>query len=250
MIDKSKHAIEIENVTVKYQEHVALRNATIAIPHGTFSGVIGMNGAGKSTLFKVVMGLVAPSCGKVRVCERTPKEAQKIGCVAYVPQNEVVDWDFPVSVRDVVMMGRYGSQNVFRTALEVDKKKVQEALEKVGMVEYADRQIGELSGGQRKRVFVARALAQGAEILLLDEPFAGLDAKSEHALTMLLVALKNDGKTVIISTHELTSLSEYCDHVALVKKTVLAYGKTEDCFTRELVSETFDGIVHHVQFDK
>lgn len=250
MIDKSKYAIDMENVTVKYQEHTALLGATIAISHGTLSGVIGMNGAGKSTLFKVIMGLISPSAGNVRVCNSSPKEAQKIGCVAYVPQNEVVDWDFPVSVYDVVMMGLYGKQNVFRDSREGDEKKVREALEKVGMAEYAGRQIGELSGGQRKRVFVARALAQGAEILLLDEPFAGLDAKSEHSLTMLLVSLKNAGKTVIISTHELTSLSEYCDHVALVKKTVLAYGKTEDCFTRELVSETFDGIVHHVKFDK
>jgi ABC-type Mn2+/Zn2+ transport system ATPase subunit len=250
MIDKSKSAIEITNVTVKYHNNAALLDASISIPHGTLSGVIGMNGAGKSTLFKVIMGLIAPSGGKVRVCNGSPKDAQKIGCVAYVPQNEVVDWDFPVSVYDVVMMGRYGTQNMFRTAHDADVEKVREALEKVGMSELAGRQIGELSGGQRKRVFVARALAQGAEILLLDEPFAGLDAKSERSLTILLVALKNEGKTVIISTHELTSLSEYCDHVALVKRTVLAYGKTEDVFTRELISETFDGIVHHVQFDK
>lgn len=250
MIDKTKNAIEIENVSVKYHNFTALHNASIKIPHGTFTGVIGMNGAGKSTLFKVIMGLVAPSHGTVSVCERSTHDAQRIGCVAYVPQNETVDWDFPVSVHDVVMMGRYGSQNMFRMVSEEDMTKVSEALHKVGMYDYRDRQIGELSGGQRKRVFVARALAQGAEVLLLDEPFAGIDAKSEKTLTDLLLSLKGEGKTIVLCTHELTSLSEYCDHVALVKKTVIAYGPTSEVFTRELVSQTFDGLVHRVQFEK
>ncbi len=250
MIDKTKNAIEIENVSVKYHNFTALHDTSIKIPHGTFSGVIGMNGAGKSTLFKVIMGLLVPSKGSVTVCERTTREAQKIGCVAYVPQSELVDWDFPVSVYEVVMMGRYGLQDVFRSLRAEDKAKVEEALEKVGMLEYKDRQIGELSGGQRKRVFVARALAQGAEILLLDEPFAGIDAKSERTLTALLLSFKAEGKTIILSTHELTSLSEYCDHVALVKRTVIAYGPTKEIFTRELVSKAFDGIVHRVQFER
>lgn len=250
MIDKSKLAIDIKNVDVYYHDFVALRDTSLQIAHGTFSGVIGMNGAGKSTLFKTIMGLLTPVRGSVVVCERSPKVAQKVGCVAYVPQNEQVDWDFPVSVEDVVMMGRYGKQNVFRTRTREDREKVREAIERVGMTEFAGRQIGELSGGQKKRIFVARALAQGAEILLLDEPFAGVDAKSEKALTELLVAFKKEGKTIILSTHELTSLTEYCDHVALVKHTVIAYGPTEEIFTRELVSHTFDGIVHRVKFEK
>lgn len=248
MIDKTKHAIEIHNVSVRYRDFTALRDASISIPHGTFSGVIGMNGAGKSTLFKVIMGLVEPSHGTVQVCERSTHDAQRLGCVAYVPQNETVDWDFPVSVHDVVMMGRYGTQNILRSPSEEDVAKVSQALHRVGMHEYKDRQIGELSGGQRKRVFVARALAQGADILLLDEPFAGIDAKSEKALTDLLLTLKEEGKTIVLSTHELTSLSEYCDHVALVKKTVIAYGPTHEVFTRDLVSQTFDGMVHRIRF--
>lgn len=250
MIDKTKDAIVLENVSVHYGETVALRSASIRIPHGTLFGVIGMNGAGKSTLFKVVMGLVKPTAGTVTVCDRTPKEAQKVGCVAYAPQSELVDWDFPVSVFDVVMMGRYGGQNILRTPKRADAQHVENALKRVEMLEFRDRQIGELSGGQKKRVFIARALAQGADVLILDEPFAGLDATRERALTELLLSLKDEGKTIILATHELTSLSDYCDHVALIKKTVLAYGPTSEVFTQDLVSQAFDGIVHRIKFDK
>jgi ABC-type Mn2+/Zn2+ transport system ATPase subunit len=242
------YAIELHNVSVEYQDRIGLQNASLKIPEGTFSGVIGMNGAGKSTLFKVIMGLVRPTSGSVLVDQKTPLQAQKEGIVAYVPQNELVDWDFPVSVYDVVMMGRFGLQNIFRTPRVEDHTQVMYALEKVGMEEYRDRQIGELSGGQKKRVFVARALAHGADILLLDEPFAGVDAKSEHALTELLLTLKQAGKTIILSTHELTSLSEYCDHVALIKKTVVAYGPTAEVFTRDNVAQTFDGAMHRIKF--
>ncbi len=148
------------------------------------------------------------------------------------------------------MMGRYGTLNIFKTPTKTDHKKVEEALVKVGMHDFKHRQIGELSGGQKKRVFVARALAQEAKILLLDEPFAGVDAKSEKALTSLLVSLQKEGKTIILSTHELTSLSEYCDYVALVKNEIIAYGPTDEVFTQDLVSQTFDGAIHHIQFKK
>ncbi len=250
MQNSGEYAVELKNVSVEYHHTVALHNASIKIPYGTFSGVIGMNGAGKSTIFKVIMGLVKPSKGSVSVCGKTQYETEKEALVAYVPQNELVDWDFPVSVYDVVMMGRYGSQNIFRTPTAADRALVEDALIKVGMHDYKDRQIGELSGGQRKRVFVARALAQGASIFLLDEPFAGVDAKSEKSLTELLLTLKAEGKTIILSTHELTSLSEYCDRVALVKKTVLAYGPTKEVFTKDLVSQTFDGVIHRIQFEQ
>lgn len=250
MINKSAPAIELRDVSVAYRSVVALHDTTITIPHGTLTGVVGMNGAGKSTLFKVIMGLVAPSSGNVRVCERSTRQAQRDGCVAYVPQSELVDWDFPVSVYDVVMMGRYGTQDILRSIRTQDDTAVREALEKVGMTAFAERQIGELSGGQRKRVFVARALAQGAEVLLLDEPFAGVDATTERALTQLFLTLKTEGKTIILATHELTALSEYCDHVALIKGTVIAYGPTSEVFTRELVERTFDGALHRVQFEK
>lgn len=242
-------AIDIKDVSVSYGDKLVLENTTIQIPYHSFTGVIGMNGAGKSTLFKVIMGLVKPQSGKVVVCGDDTKTAQKHGHVAYVPQTELVDWDFPVSVYEVVMMGRSGTQNIFKTASPVDDEYVTKALERVRMIEFKDRQIGELSGGQKKRVFVARALAQGADILLLDEPFAGLDATSERSLIDLLIALKEQGKTVILATHDLLSLPETCDRVALIKYTVVAHGPTKEVFTKELVSQTFDGLLHHIKFD-
>ncbi len=241
-------AISLENVNVRYGNNVALENASIKIPYHSFTGVIGMNGAGKSTLFKAIMGLVKPTTGTVTICGDDPYTAQKHGHVAYVPQSELVDWDFPVSVYDVVMMGRIGTQNVFKIANDVDHAAVKTALERVNMTEFKARQIGELSGGQKKRVFVARALAQGADILLLDEPFAGLDATTEKSLIALFIGLKESGKTIIIATHDLLSLPDTCDYVALVKSTIIAYGPTKEVFTRELVEKTFDGTLNHVTF--
>ena len=240
-------AIELKNVTVRYGANIALKDASIAIPYHSFTGVIGMNGAGKSTVFKAIMGLVTPDSGSITICGDDPKTAQKHGHVAYVPQNELVDWDFPVSVYEVVMMGRIGTLNIFKQASAVDHQAVVTALERVNMTQFKDRQIGELSGGQKKRVFVARALAQGADILLLDEPFAGLDAKTERSLIELFISLKDAGKTIIIATHDLLSLPDTCDHVALVKSTIIAYGPTKEVFTRELVEKTFDGMLHHIK---
>jgi manganese/iron transport system ATP-binding protein len=241
-------AISLSGVVVQYGQNTVLKDTTIDIPFNTFSGVIGMNGAGKSTIFKAIMGLVKPHSGTIKICGDDPKTAQKHGHVAYVPQTELVDWDFPVSVYDVVMMGRLGTQNMFKTASLVDHDAVLAALERVNMSNFKDRQIGELSGGQKKRVFVARALAQGADILLLDEPFAGLDATTEKSLITLLIKLKEDGKTIILATHDLLSLPDTCDHVALVKGTIIAYGLTKEVFTRPLVEQTFDGALNHVQF--
>jgi manganese/iron transport system ATP-binding protein len=242
-------AISLKDVSVSYGNKPALTNTSIEIPYHTFTGVIGMNGAGKSTLFKVIMGLVKPKSGRVTVCGDDTRTAQKHGHVAYVPQTEQVDWDFPISVYEVVMMGRLGTQNIFKTNSEADHEFATDALKQVRMLDFKDRQIGELSGGQKKRVFVARALAQGADILLLDEPFAGLDATSERSLIELLVSLKEAGKTVILATHDLLSLPETCDHVALIKYTVVAHGPTKEVFTKDLVSKTFDGLLHHVKFD-
>lgn len=242
-------AIELKDVTVSYGNKRALTDTSIKIPYHTFTGVIGMNGAGKSTLFKVIMGLVKPQKGTVTVCGDPTRTAQKHGHVAYVPQAELVDWDFPISVYEVVMMGRIGNQNILLTPKKEDHAFVTAALEQVRMSEFKDRQIGELSGGQKKRVFVARALAQGADILLLDEPFAGLDATSEKSLTELFISLKDQGKTVILATHDLISLPDTCDQVALVKYGVIAHGPTKEVFTKELVSKTFDGLLHHIKFD-
>lgn len=242
-------AIDLKNVSVSYGNKLALSDTTIQIPYHTFTGVIGMNGAGKSTLFKVIMGLIKPQEGCVTICGDSTSTAQKHGHVAYVPQTEQVDWDFPISVNEVVMMGRIGLQNIFNTPRAEDHEFVKTALEQVRMTEFKDRQIGELSGGQKKRVFVARALAQGADILLLDEPFAGLDATSEESLIRLLVSLKEQGKTVILATHDLMSLPDTCDRVALIKFGVVAHGPTKEVFTKELVSKTFDGLLHNLKFD-
>ena len=241
-------AIKLHDVTVRYGNNTALVNATLNIPYHSFTGVIGMNGAGKSTIFKVIMGLVEPISGWVRICGDDAKLAQKHGHVAYVPQSEQVDWNFPVSVFDVVMMGRIGTQNIFKSPSELDKDAVNVALERVNMLNLSLRQIGELSGGQKKRVFIARALAQGADILLLDEPFAGVDATSERSLLQLLVSLKDGGKTIILATHDLMSLPDVCDHVALIKGTVIGFGPLREVFTKELVGKTFDGILHNVKF--
>ena len=242
-------AIALEGVNVRYGDNIALADATIKIPYHSFTGVIGMNGAGKSTLFKAIMGLVTPETGTVTICGDDPKTAQKHGHVAYVPQTELVDWDFPVSVSEVVMMGRLGTQNIFKTASVADHEAVQNGLERVNMTAFKDRQIGELSGGQKKRVFVARALAQGADILLLDEPFAGLDATTEKSLIALLISLQQSGKTIILATHDLLSLPDTCDHVALVKSTIIGFGPTKKVFVRELVEKTFDGTLNHVTFN-
>lgn len=240
------NAIEVKNVTVEYNSQKALDDVTLKITRGAICGLVGMNGAGKSTLFNALMGFVAPQKGTILIEGMPLKEAQKKGLVAYVPQSEDVDWNFPVTVEEVVMMGRFGYMNVFRTPRKNDHEMVEKALHRVHMETYRDRQIGQLSGGQRKRVFFARSLAQQAEIMLLDEPFAGVDAKTEAEITKVLLELKKDGKTIVISTHELTSLTEYCDHVILLKKSVVAFGHTEDVFTPENISHTFEGMLHRL----
>lgn len=242
-------AISLKDVNVDYGNKRGLFNASIDIPYNSFTGVIGMNGAGKSTMFKVIMGLIKPQSGVVTICDDPVSISQKHGHVAYVQQSEAVDWDFPISVYEVVMMGRLGKQNIFKTPSKEDHEFVVKALEQVKMTDHKDHQIGELSGGQKKRVFVARALAQGADILLLDEPFAGLDATSERGLVKLFIELKDKGKTVVLATHDLMSLPDTCDRVALIKYTVVAHGPTKEVFTRELVEKTFDGPLHNVAFN-
>lgn len=235
-------AIEIKDVSVRYHEKVVLKDATANIPVGSICGLVGMNGAGKSTLFKAIMNAVPLLKGSVRLNGMTVKTAQKKGVVAYVPQTEAVDWNFPVSVRDVVMMGRYGFMNIFRTPSKKDDEAVVRALERVHLTEFADRQVGQLSGGQRKRVFVARALAQGASILLLDEPFAGVDAKTEASLVDLLRELQKQKVTILIAAHDLATIGSYCDHIILLKQIVVAAGPTKKVFTKENILVTYDSV--------
>lgn len=235
-------AIEIKNVSVRYHDKVVLREATASVPKGSICGLVGMNGAGKSTLFKAVMNAVPLLSGTVRLEGQTVKAAQKKGTVAYVPQNEMIDWNFPVSVEDVVMMGRYGFMNIFRRSSNKDAAAVKKALDRVRLGDFADRQIGQLSGGQKKRVFVARALAQGASILLLDEPFAGVDAKTEASLVELLQELQKQGVTILIAAHDLATIGSYCDHIILLKQTIIAAGPTKKVFNRENIATTYDSV--------
>jgi ABC-type Mn2+/Zn2+ transport system ATPase subunit len=234
-------SIDIQNVTVAYHGKVALHSASLQLQSGTICGLLGMNGAGKSTLFKSIMGFVKPTSGQVLIQGLPMRQVQKRNLVAYVPQSEEVDWDFPVSVYDVVMMGRYGYMNFLRMPSADDRRAVQASLERVQMWDLRDRQIGELSGGQKKRTFFARALAQQAQVLLLDEPFAGVDVKTEKLMIELLLELKQAGQTILISTHDLASITTFCDQVVLINRSVLAYGSTSEVFTAENLSRTFEG---------
>ena len=217
-------AIRVDDVTVRYGEVVALDGASLTLGAGRVCGLIGMNGSGKSTLFKTIMGLIRPDSGTVLLGGEPPAAARKRGAVGYVPQSEEVDWAFPLTVRDVVTMGRYGGMGFTRRASRDDREAVEGALERVELAEYANRQIGRLSGGQRKRAFVARGIAQGAGILLLDEPFAGVDKRSEATITGLLRELAAEGATVLVSTHDLHALPGLADEAVLLMRRVLMHG--------------------------
>ncbi|WCR08951.1 manganese/iron ABC transporter ATP-binding protein [Paracoccus fistulariae] len=235
-----------DDVTVTYRNGMtALRNASFEIPRGTVTALVGVNGAGKSTLFKAIMGFVPTAKGQIRLLGRSVNEALRSNLVAYVPQAEEVDWSFPVLVEDVVMMGRYGKMGLLRRPSAADHKAVEEALGRVNMLDYRHRQIGELSGGQKKRVFLARALAQDGQVILLDEPFTGVDVKTEEQIIRLLGELRDEGRVMLVSTHNLGSVPEFCDRVVLVKGTVLAYGPTETTFTRANLEKAFGGVLRH-----
>ncbi len=238
--------IVAKDVTVTYRNgHTALRNATFDIPTGTITALVGVNGAGKSTLFKAIMGFVPAAKGNISVLGMPVKTALRKNIVAYVPQAEDVDWSFPVLVEDVVMMGRFGHMGFLRRPSQVDRDAVTGALERVNMLDFRHRQIGELSGGQRKRVFLARALAQDGRVILLDEPFTGVDVQTEDAIIKLLREMRDEGRVMLVSTHNLGSVPEFCDRTVLVKETVLAFGPTETTFTRENLEIAFGGVLRH-----
>jgi manganese transport system ATP-binding protein len=204
---------------------------------------VGMNGAGKTTLFKALTGFVRPSHGRIRINGLTVLAAQRDQAVAYVPQSEGIDCNFPISVWDVVMMGRYGSMNVLRWPRQSDRVAVRDALQRVDLLALARRPIGALSGGQRKRAFLARAIAQRASVLLLDEPFNGVDVRTEQLMAQLFLQFRQEGRTILISTHDLGHIREFCDLVVLINRTVLAYGETSAVFTPENLARTFGGMV-------
>ncbi len=231
-------AIEIRNLSVAYNRRPALEGVTLSVPRGAMIGIVGPNGGGKSTLVKAMLGLVPRLRGEVEVLGR-PVNRRARRLVGYVPQREDVDWNFPVSAFDVVMMGRVPSMKLLRRPMHRDKELAWEALRTVGMEKFADTRIGEFSGGQQQRIFLARALTQEAEVLLLDEPVSGVDAPSQHEIFDLLRKLQGAGKTVIVTTHDLSCVAERFDLALLLNRRIVAFGRPEEVFTPELLNETY-----------
>jgi manganese/zinc/iron transport system ATP- binding protein len=238
-MNSSYAPIEVHDVTVAYDRKPVLWNIDLTIPRGKLVGVLGPNGAGKSTLLNAIMGLLPLAGGNVRIWNE-PLETQR-GRIAYVPQRESVDWDFPTNALDVVMMGRYGRLGLFRRPGKTDREIALHCLEKVGMSAFAKRQISQLSGGQQQRVFIARALAQDADIYLMDEPLAGVDATTERAIIELLRELRAQDKTVVAVHHDLQTVSEYFDWLVLLNLRLVAAGPTESVFTTEKLAQTYGG---------
>ena len=239
MTEDNQIALEVHDLTVAYDRKPVLWDVDMKIPAGKLIGIVGPNGAGKSTLIKSIMGLLPNTSGFIRLFDKTLDEVRLN--VSYVPQRGSVDWDFPASVRDVVLMGRYGKLGLFKRPRKADIMAAMDSLRKVGMEAYANRQISQLSGGQQQRVFLARALAQQAELYLMDEPFAGVDAATEKTIINLLREMTAQGKTVIVVHHDLQSVTTYFDWVILLNMRLIAYGETNKVFTQKLLEETYGG---------
>ncbi|WP_276499507.1 metal ABC transporter ATP-binding protein [Pontibacter litorisediminis] len=231
--------VEVHDLTVSYDRKPVLWGIDLTLPAGALVGVIGPNGAGKSTLIKAMMDLLPAGSGYVRIFDKPISEVRNR--ISYVPQRESVDWDFPASVFDVVLMGSYGKLGLFKRPRKADKDAAMDALQKVGMQGYATRQISQLSGGQQQRVFLARALAQNADIYFMDEPFAGVDIATETAIIELLRTMREQGKTVIVVHHDLQSATEYFDWVVLLNMRLVASGPTEQVLTQQLLEQTYGG---------
>jgi manganese/iron transport system ATP-binding protein len=238
--------LTLSDVSVTYRTGlVAIEEASFSIPRGSITALVGVNGSGKSTLFKSIMGFVPLSTGQVEILGRPARAALADNLVAYVPQAEEVDWSFPVLVEDVVMMGRYGRMNWLRRPSARDRDLVTSALGRVNMLDFRKRQIGELSGGQKKRVFLARALAQEGQIILLDEPFTGVDVTTEAQIVQLLKDLRDEGRVMLVSTHNLGSVTDYCDRAVVINRRVLAAGPTAEVFTQANLEQAFGGKLRH-----
>jgi manganese/zinc/iron transport system ATP- binding protein len=232
-------ALEVEDLTVAYHRRPVLWDVDLAIPPGVLAAMVGPNGAGKSTLLKAALGLVPRATGRVRLFGLGVEEARPL--VAYVPQRESVDWEFPISALDVAAMGLYRRIGWFRRVTAEARRRAMEALAQVGMEAFAHRQISQLSGGQQQRVFLARALVQDAQLYLMDEPFAGVDAATERAIVELLRALKAAGRTVVCVHHDLQTVPTYFDHVALINMRCIASGAVADTFTPDNLRRTYGG---------
>jgi manganese/zinc/iron transport system ATP- binding protein len=232
-------ALKVENLAASYRKNKVLFDVNFEVEIGSLTGIVGPNGAGKSTLIKTILNLHPALTGEVAFYGLPFKKAKKK--IGYVPQRGSVDWDFPTNALDVVTMGLYGNIGWLKRPSRQDKEKAYESLEKMGMANFADRQISELSGGQQQRVFLARALVQGADLYFMDEPLAGVDAATERAIMKILQELRYSGKTVIIVHHDLQTVEDYFDHVLLLNKTVVHHGKTESTFTEDKIAETYGG---------
>ncbi|KFF55637.1 MULTISPECIES: manganese ABC transporter ATP-binding protein MntB [Bacillus] len=231
--------VELDNVTVAYHKRPVLQDISLQVPEGKLIGIIGPNGAGKSTLIKTILGLVPRASGDISIYGKDYKDQRtRIG---YVPQRGSVDWDFPTSALDVVLMGRYGRIGLLKRPKKADVEMAKAALAKVGMLDYANRQISQLSGGQQQRVFLARALCQNADIYFMDEPFAGVDAATERAIMTLLAELKEKGKTVLVVHHDLQTAEDYFDWILLLHLRKIAFGPAENVFTIENLQKTYGG---------
>lgn len=237
----TKLAIEAQNITLSYTEEPVVRDVSFTLPMGSLVGVVGPNGAGKSTLIKAIVGVMRPDQGQIKVGGE-PVGASK-GQVTYVPQRGAVDWDFPITATEVVRQGRFGSVGLLRRFRAEDRRAVNEAMEAVGITDLGRRQIGALSGGQQQRVFLARALAQGGDIFVMDEPFVGVDAATEAAIVDVLQNLRDEGKTVIVVHHDLATVDEYFDQLLLLNRELIACGPTEEVYTPENLRATYGGRV-------
>ena len=232
-------SIETHNLTVSYNRRPVLWNIDFELPTGKIIGIIGPNGSGKTTLLKAIMGLVPTSSGYVKIFNQDLEDVRSR--VSYVPQRESVDWDFPASVMDIVLMGRYKKNNLFKRITKADRDIAAEALEKVNMLEFSNRQISQLSGGQQQRVFIARSLAQGADLYIMDEPFVGVDAATEEAILNLLHDMKNQGKTVVVVHHDLQTAKDFFDWIVLLNTRMVAAGPKEEIFIKKLLQEAYGG---------
>lgn len=239
MNSKSDTAIEIHDLSVAYGQRPVLWDVDVSIPSRSLCAIVGPNGAGKSTLLKTVLGLIPPSNGTIAILNERINTAR--AHIAYVPQRESVDWDFPVSAIDVVLMGRYRHLGWFRRPRKTDRDLAHQCLEQVGMSAFANRQIGHLSGGQQQRLFIARALAQEASLYLMDEPFAGVDAATEQAIIEIMRKLRSEGKTIITVHHDLQSVPEYFDWVMMLNFRLIAAGAVSAVFTPENLQKTYGG---------
>jgi manganese/zinc/iron transport system ATP- binding protein len=236
---KLQPALEVHDLTVAFDRKPVLWNIDLEIPQGKLVGIIGPNGAGKSTLIKSTMGLLPLSSGYVKIFDKNINDVRSR--ISYVPQRESVDWDFPASVLDVVLMGRYGKLGLFKRPRKADRDVALDCLKKVGLEAFANRQISQLSGGQQQRTFLARALAQQADIYFMDEPFAGVDAATEKAIITLLKNMTDAQKTVIVVHHDLQSVPQYFDWIIMLNTRLVAHGPTETTFNQKNLQETYGG---------